>query len=390
MLAAGEGRRMHPLTLTKPKPMIKIANRTILDFNLKQLEGLTDELILIIGYKGEVIREFLEKRKYGFRIKFIEQEKQLGTGDALLRAKGLVKGRFLVIMGDNLYRKTDIEKCVEKGISILVQGVERPEDFGVCLSENGLLKGIVEKPRKPESNLANTGLYVLDDTIFRFLEKGGMSERGELELTDAVNQFCSQNEMHIVRAKEWMPVGYVWDVLAVNKRLLEGLEQQIDGVVEKGAVIKDPAVIGKGTIIKSGAYIEGPVVIGKNCKIGPNCYIRPFTSIGDGCRIGNAVEIKNSVIGDNTNICHLSYFGDSIIGDCVNIAAGTISANLRNDGQNVKTLANGMLLDTGRKKFGTVMGDLVKTGINTSIYPGRKIWPHKTTLPGEVVGKDIV
>lgn len=390
MLAAGKGERVRPLTLTKPKPMVKVANQTILEFNLKALEGLIDELVLVVGYKGQMIREFLKKRNYKFRVRFVEQEKQLGTGDALLKAKDAVKGRFLVLMGDNLYMKEDAENCLEKECAILVEKVEKPEDFGICLHNRGQLEKIVEKPGRPESNLANTGLYVLDENIFSYIENGKRSKRGELELTDAINQFCKKNEVNIVKAKVWMPVGYVWDVLDVNKRLLERLEDKKEGVIEKDAVIKGPVRIGKGTVIKSGCYIEGPVLIDRNCQIGPNCYIRPFTTIGNGCRIGNAVEIKNCVIGDRSNICHLSYFGDSIIGDGVNIGAGTVSANLRNDGKSVKTVVKGKLVNTGREKFGTVIGDCVRTGIHTSIYPGRKIWPDKTTLPGEVVRKDVV
>ena len=138
-------------------------------------------------------------------------------------------------------------------------------------------------------------------------------------------------------------------------------------------------------MIRSGAYIEGPVKIGKDCTIGPNCYIRPSTSIGDRVYIGNGVEIKNSIIGDDTRIGHLSYVGDSVIGNGCNFGAGTKVANLRHDGKNIKVMLKGELVDTGRRKLGVIMGDHVHTGINTSINTGVMIDPGSTTLPGEVV-----
>jgi bifunctional UDP-N-acetylglucosamine pyrophosphorylase/glucosamine-1-phosphate N-acetyltransferase len=136
-------------------------------------------------------------------------------------------------------------------------------------------------------------------------------------------------------------------------------------------------------------FIEGHVVIGENCKVGPNCYIRGATSIGDGCHIGQAVEIKNSLILSNTSIGHLSYVGDSVVGKKVNFGAGTITSNFRHDGANHRSMVDGQLIDTGRRKFGTIIGDHVHTGIHTSIYPGRKIGTHGSTRPGDIVQYDL-
>ena len=160
--------------------------------------------------------------------------------------------------------------------------------------------------------------------------------------------------------------------------------------MEKNCQIEGAVIIGEKTIIKSGSYIEGPVYIGKNCQIGPNCYLKKYTTIRDNCRIGQAVEIKNSIVGENSNISHLSYVGDSIIGDNCNLGAGTIAANLRHDHATIRTKVNGGLVDTGRNKFGTVFGDNAKSGAGTIIYPGRKIWSNKSSIPGEVIKKDIV
>ena len=137
------------------------------------------------------------------------------------------------------------------------------------------------------------------------------------------------------------------------------------------------------------AGFEGDVVIGAGCKVGPNCYIRGATSIGDRCHIGQAVEVKNSVILAGTSVGHLSYVGDSILCDGVNFGAGTIVSNLRHDGKSHRSDVFGVLVDTGRRKFGTVVGAGVHTGINTSVYPGRKLWPRTSTRPGEIVARDL-
>jgi bifunctional UDP-N-acetylglucosamine pyrophosphorylase/glucosamine-1-phosphate N-acetyltransferase len=148
--------------------------------------------------------------------------------------------------------------------------------------------------------------------------------------------------------------------------------------------------VGKGVKILPGVVIEGDVIIGDHCKIGPNCYIRGSTSIGDRCHVGQAVELKNSILLSGTNVGHLSYVGDSVLGEKVNFGAGTITSNLRHDGAAHRSLVEGRLTDTGRRKLGTIVGDGVHTGVHTSIYPGRKLWPKTTTLPGAIVAKDIL
>lgn len=194
-----------------------------------------------------------------------------------------------------------------------------------------------------------------------------------------------------VVAKSSFFIRYAWDFLSANERYVSGLVgNSIHGEIHPSAVVEGTLHLGLGTRILPGVFIEGNVVIGANCKIGPNCYIRGNTSIGDKCHIGQSVEIKNCLILSNTNVGHLSYIGDSVLGEKVNLGAGTTTSNLRHDGKNHRSMVNGDLIDTGRRKFGTIIGDHVHTGINTSIYPGRKLWPNTTTRPGDIVQKDIL
>jgi bifunctional UDP-N-acetylglucosamine pyrophosphorylase/glucosamine-1-phosphate N-acetyltransferase len=181
-----------------------------------------------------------------------------------------------------------------------------------------------------------------------------------------------------------------WDFLRANELRVGALtEAKIEGEIHPNAVVEGIIHLGPGSRILPGVYIEGNVVIGANCKIGPNCYLRGSTSIGDKCHVGNAVEIKNSILLSGTAVGHLSYVGDSVIGEKVNFGAGTITSNFRHDGQNHRSLVDGVLVDTGRRKFGSIIGDGVHTGIHTSIYPGRKLWPGTSTRPGEIVQRDV-
>ena len=184
---------------------------------------------------------------------------------------------------------------------------------------------------------------------------------------------------------------YSWDLLAINEELIDNIkEDNIKGTVRERVTIDGNVIIGEGTVLLPGVYIEGNAVIGKNCKIGPNCYIRGKTHIGDNCHVGQAVEIKNSILMNKVSVGHLSYVGDSVIGEKTNFGAGTTTANLRHDGSNHHSKIDGKQIDTGRRKLGVIVGDNVHTGINTSIFPGRKLWSNTSTLPGEVVKKDIL
>jgi UDP-N-acetylglucosamine diphosphorylase/glucosamine-1-phosphate N-acetyltransferase len=291
-------------------------------------------------------------------------------------------------MGDNFYPREAIEDCMSYGISVLGQKVSKPEDHGVFLTEGGFLKDIEEKPKDPKSDLANTGLYVFNERVFDIVRNLKPSPRGEYELTDALKEIMKMLRVRCFYTKGWVSLVYPWHILELNQKLLAGMKGEMQGEIEKNVTIKGNVHIGKLTAVKSGTYIEGPVFIGDNCTIGPNAYIRPDTTIGNNIRFRG--EVVNSVIMDGTTAKHACYIGHSVIGENCNIAAGTVTADFRHDGGNHFTVIKGKKVGTGLRKLGAFIGDSVNTGINTSIYPGRKIWPRLSTLPGEVVDKDKV
>ncbi len=185
-----------------------------------------------------------------------------------------------------------------------------------------------------------------------------------------------------------LPLTHPWDLLDLNAELIASIsEWPGHPAIQLGEEAK--VIVGEGSRILPGVFIEGSIIIGKNCKIGPNCYLRGSTSIGDDCHVGQAVEIKNSILAQGASVGHLSYVGDSYIGIRANLGAGTITSNLRHDGSNHRSEVSGQLVDTGRRKLGSIIGDGVHTGINTSLYPGRKLGPGSSTLPGAIISKDL-
>jgi UDP-N-acetylglucosamine diphosphorylase / glucose-1-phosphate thymidylyltransferase / UDP-N-acetylgalactosamine diphosphorylase / glucosamine-1-phosphate N-acetyltransferase / galactosamine-1-phosphate N-acetyltransferase len=390
ILAAGKSTRCYPLTLTRPKPLLPLANRPLIFYHLEALVGLAKEIIIVIGYHGEMIKGVLGKSYQGIPIRYHVQKGLNGTGDALLQTAHLVKAKFLLINGDDYYSRDDLHKLARHENAVLVAERKDPEHFGVVASRNGRLVDITEKPKTPKSGLVNCAAYCFSHAFLEMLEHMKPTKRAELELPCAITKYADTAEIAVQKAEgAWYPLTHAWSLLEANQGVLAGLKASIEGTVEPGATVKGKLVLGPGSIVKAGAYLEGDILVGADTVLGPNCYIRGWTTIGSRCKVGNAVEIKNSILFDGAKVAHLSYFGDSVLGYNCNAGAGTITANLRHDNANVKSLCRGELIDTGNRKLGTIWGDGVHTGINTSIYPGRKLWPNATTRPGQIVDKDI-
>jgi len=399
ILSAGKGKRFQPLTNSRPKPLLKVLNKTILEYNLDQLNNLAREVVLVVGYQGEKVKNLIGSHYKNLKIKYVFQKEQLGTGNAAKKALSLIGDKFLLLNGDDLYDRGDIKKCLKKYPCILLARAKNLSNFGILNCEGEFVKGIIEKPpkeslrlptgqaKKPTDNLVNTGLYFLPKSIFNFKIK--KSPRGEYEFTDYLGEFIKKEKLFFIKAKNWKALSYPWDLFEVNEFLLKREKGIREGKVEKNSQIKGKIIAEKGTLIKSGSYLQGPIYIGKNSQIGPNCYIKGPVSIGKNCLIGQAVEIKNSIIEDSSKISHLSYIGDSIIGENCNLGAGTIIANLRFDQKTIKVITNGELVDTKREKFGCILGDNVKTGINVSIMPGIVIGSNCLIYPNSLVKKNI-
>lgn len=195
----------------------------------------------------------------------------------------------------------------------------------------------------------------------------------------------------IVTDAKCFPVIYPWDLLRMNEEVLALMDEtSLLGEVSPLATLTGCIRLANGSRILPGTVIEGPVVIGPNSQIGPNAYIRGATSIGANCYVGNGAEVKNSIIYNNSCISRQCYVGDSIIGTHVTLGAGTSTENHRHDGRHHISMIQGKPVNTGRLKLGAILGDGVRTGVNTSLGAGVKIGIARTTAPGSYVGKDLL
>ncbi len=394
ILAAGEGSRMRPLTSSRPKVMLPLAGKPILEHLIRNVKeaGIT-EIIIVVGYKEEAIRKYFGKgADFGVSISYVVQRRQRGTADALRAAEPFVKDTFLMLNGDMVVAVSDLQKLCAAEVPVMaVTTTSHPEDFGVVTISGEKISSLEEKSPKPKSKIINAGAYLFDTEIFAILKQVSPSSRGEYELTDALMDYIAASRLSHIELSLWMDVGYPWDMLTANEHILQSLEDTRLGEIEENVVIRGKIFLGKGAVIKSGTYIEGPVIIGEKTTVGPNAYLRPGTVVGRECHIGHAVEIKNSIIFDGTKVPHYNYIGDSVIGSGCNFGAGTKIANLRHDHGTVKVAG----VSTGRYKFGAVIGDNVLFGINCSVNTGSsigsgcRIAPH-TLVTGKLDNDTVV
>lgn len=385
ILAAGEGLRLRPLTETRPKVMLPLANRPILEhIVIEAAQAGFREFVFVVGYQARTIEAyFRDGARWGVHIEYVSQRKQLGTAHALGAVGGLGGDKFLVLNGDALVKASDIGRVAASDqVTLGVIEHAHPQHLGVVETEGDRVIRIHEKRERPPSNWVNAGVYLFTPDIFNALARTSKSPRGEYEITDSLQLLIDEgNIVNCFRLGYWRDLSYPWDLLAANESVMANMEPQNLGVVEAGVTLTGAVSIGKNTLIRRGAYIIGPVIIGANCEVGPNCFIRPTTAIADDCHIGHAVEVKNSIIMRGTKIPHLNYVGDSVIGEDCNLGAGTIIANLRLDKGPVRVMGR----DTQRVKFGAIMGDGVQTGINVSINVGSLISSDTFIGPGASV-----
>ncbi len=384
ILAAGQGTRMRPLTEDTPKPLLPVAGKPIIQHNIDILEGKTEEILIVAGYRIEQFRE-----RYGDteNITIIEQEDAEGTADAALQAREHIDGKAVILNGDDIYGE-EVREAIGKDSALLTAETSDPEKYGVLNLEGGKIQDIQEKPDEPASDFVNTGLYVVQPDFFELLEKVERSERGEYEITDALNSYIDEHEVEAVETDRWLPCSYPWQLIDANEELMQNIDERIKGEVHESAEIKGEAIIEEGAEIRENTVIEGPAIIKEGCEVGPNAYIRKNTVLGEGVEVGNS-EVKNSIIRKGTNIPHFNYVGDSYIGRDANMGAGSKTANLKNNDTRIEMMVKGDLKETGRRKLGAVIGSEAKIGVNTSIKPGRKIGHQALTDCQEKVSEDI-
>jgi len=403
ILAAGEGIRLQPITATRPKHLIKVAGTPILGHCINALKHAgVEEAVIVVHYMADAIRQYCgDGKKFGLKLEYAEQKALLGTGNAVSVVEPYMKGDFLLVNGDIMFTSKSVKNVADlhlkdkPAVTMAVVPVEKPENYGIVEVENDKnVTRVVEKPKREEAptNLANAGIYAFSPEIFAKIKQTSATPRGEWEIPDALSLLINEGRPVLavkVPGTDWLDIGRPWDLLEANRWALERMKPKQLGLIEDGAHLVGPVAVAETARIRSGAYVEGPAFIDEECDIGPNCYIRPCTSVGRKTRIGNACEVKNSIIMDNVHVGHLSYVGDSVLGEHCNLGAGTITANYRFDAGTIKMTVKEKVTDSDRRKLGAILGDHVKTGINALFMPGVKVGNGSWVGPNVMVQRDL-
>jgi len=338
ILHGGHGTRLRPLTHTGPKQLLPIANKPMSQYCIESIHeaGITDIAIIIGGLGANKVREYYGNgENFGVNLTYIEQDEPRGIAHAIRLCKEFVNNeKFLVFLGDNIIQKpiTDFVENFNKSdydATVLLCEVDNPSRFGIADVENEKIVKITEKPKKPTSNLAVTGIYLLTPLIFEVIDNLKPSWRNELEITDALDNLLKENDniSYETITDYWKDTGTPEDILNANRQVLEHICE-----------LADAGVKSKRVLVVGDLPLRCPSMIGKNCKIDKSAQIGPNVSIGDNTIISSDVVIENSIIMS----------GCKIDGG-LNIKDSIISANCHLHGNNKDKTKKVFLLGEGTK-----------------------------------------
>ncbi len=324
ILSGGIGTRLRPLTYTTAKQLVPVANKPILGYVIDHIKdaGIKDVGVIISPETGEEVKRYIDNGKsWGIKVTFIPQSAPLGLAHAVTTARDFLKDDdFIMYLGDNLLSR-GVKDAIKKFRSespaalIFLKEVTNPKQFGVAkLDSKGNILKLIEKPKRPPSNLALVGVYLFSKEIHKAITRIKPSFRNELEITDAIQELINMG--YTVKSEIldgwWLDTGKKDDLLQANNVVLdEYIKRQIDGNVDSQSQITGRVTIGPGAIIKE-SIIRGPVIIGRDTEVF-NSFIGPFTSIGNNVKISDSV-IEHSVILNNSILRGIDRLEDSLIG----------------------------------------------------------------------------
>ena len=329
ILHGGHGTRLRPLTHTGPNQLLPIANKPMSQFCIESISetGITDIAIIVGGIGSNKVQEYYGNgEKFGVNITYIKQDEPKGIAHAIMLCKEFVNNeKFLVFLGDNIIQKS-IKDFVENfknsdyDATVLLCKVDNPSSFGIADIKDGKIIKITEKPKEPISNLAVTGIYLLDPVIFEIIDNLKPSWRNELEITDALDNLLRKNN-NISYEKitdYWKDTGTPQDILHANGEIIS---KHPDFVRRHDS---NKVIIGKNCKIGIDVKIEGPVIIGDNCEIIKNSSIGPNVSVGNSSII-SVTSLENSIIMDNCKVNSFVKIKDSIIASKSEIKGNSLS-----------------------------------------------------------------
>ncbi len=325
ILSGGRGTRLRPITYTSAKQLVPVANKPILYYGIEALAacGIHD-IGIVVGDTHQEIRDAVgDGSRFGVRVTYLQQEAPLGLAHAVLIAEAFMAGEpFVMYLGDNLVREplrpmVDRFAADRPSAQIFLAHVPNAQEFGVAELAGDRVVRLIEKPKRPPSDLALVGVYMFDRTVFQAVKAITPSARGELEITDAIQWLIDQG--HTVRpyviSGWWKDTGKLEDMLEANRIVLDGLERRVEGQVERSEIVGKVIVEPGAKIVES--TVRGPAVIGRNAVI-EQSYIGPFTSIGDGVVVRQS-EVEHSIVLEGSSITQVSRLESSLIGRNVSI-----------------------------------------------------------------------
>jgi len=346
ILAAGEGKRVRPLTRGRPKALIPVANQPIITYVINALiqNGIRD-IIVVAGYRKEQVTRYLSQ--LDIQVDVVVQDKQLGTAHALKCAESKITGDFLLLPGDNYIDAGSVAKIKDTRDAMLVKEHPSPSNFGVVLMRGGHVLQIIEKPERSPSFMVSTGIFSLTPSFFSYVRDN--------DITDAVSCMLEDGKKILgVVADDWQDAIYPWDLLKMNARLLSHITPARHGTSSRNTVISGSVQVGKGTTIGPNTVISGPVIIGNDCEIGPNCCIMPDTSIGARVKVEPFCYLCNALVMDDCSIGSHSRIIDAVLGE----------GCLLSDHTSTCTSASLMEIEGAviKPAFGAILGDEVQAG----------------------------
>ena len=368
ILAAGEGTHLSPFSETRPISMIGVAGRTMLDntFGLLKSAGIND-IFIVVGHKKDKLIERLQQQDHNvLNLHYVEQKRKLGIGHAVMQVKNKISPGeyFLLLYGDTLTAENIFSKVQQSFHSFKcpVASICLPPSnqmFGnVFLNARMEITKIVEKPKG--NNLGNyvlSGVFILPASFFKLLESSGNSMEKALKKVVA-----GEGMRASMWEDDWLDVVYPWEILTANKMIMDSWQESSiakTATLEANVTLQGIVRIEAGAIIKSGAVLEGPCCIGEGSYIGNNSLIRSYTSVGKNCSVGSGVELKNCVVMDNSQIGRLSFVGDSVLGENVDMGAGCMTVNRTVDWKPISVKNGKRPIGTGMTKLGAFLGGMV-------------------------------
>lgn len=401
ILAAGESSRFWPLN-SQHKSLIKVMGRSLIWYTIFGLQKSGIKKITIVQSPEKDIEK--ELKHYNFanlEIKYVVQKEPKGTGNALFQAKNLLKESFFILNGDVVnsdeFIKIMIDKLKKSKAKAVLAGqkTKNPELFGIMKLERDRIVGIIEKPKRGEepSDVKVVGVYLIEHSFFDYYEK---VEKHMYDFEDALSLYVKENKTVVAildKTETEIPafLKLPWHLFNVERYLLDKfLKGKIadSAKIAKNVIIEGNVYIGENVKVFENAVIKGTCYIGEKSIVGSNSLVREYVNLENDCMIGANVEVARSIFQENT-YTHSGYFGDSISGRGCRIGAGTITANIRIDRGEVKSVVKGEKINTGLKSLGVVIGENTKVGINVSLMPGIFIGSNCIIGPHSLVRENI-